>query len=116
MISNQNYINNLKNDAEKTQEPLSVENTLWSNTVLTSGTAYGAIIYTGSETRSVMNTSKPHNKVGLLDIEINNLTKILFVAVVILSLVMVALKGFHGPWYRYLFRFILLFSYIIPIR
>lgn len=28
---------------------------------------------------------------------------------------MVALKGFHGPWYRYLFRFILLFSYIIPI-
>lgn len=36
-------------------------------------------------------------------------------AVVLLSLVMVALKGFHGPWYRYLFRFILLFSYIIPI-
>jgi phospholipid-translocating ATPase len=29
---------------------------------------------------------------------------------------MVALKGFHGPWYNYLFRFILLFSYIIPIR
>ena len=34
---------------------------------------------------------------------------------VALSLVMVALKGFHGPWYRYLFRFILLFSYIIQI-
>ena len=52
-----------KNDADKTQEPLSVENTLWSNTVLASGTAYGAIIYTGSETRSVINTSKPQNKV-----------------------------------------------------
>lgn len=39
----------------------------------------------------------------------------LFIAVVLLSLTMVALKGFHGPWYRYLFRFILLFSYIIPI-
>lgn len=62
-----------------------------------------------------MNTSKPQNKVGLLDKEINNLTKLLFTAVVVLSLVMVALKGFHGPWYRYLFRFILLFSYIIPI-
>ena len=62
-----------------------------------------------------MNTSKPQNKVGLLDTEINNLTKLLFTAVVVLSLVMVALKGFHGPWYRYLFRFILLFSYIIPI-
>ena len=63
----------------------------------------------------MMNTSKPQNKVGLLDKEINNLTKLLFTAVVVLSLVMVALKGFHGPWYRYLFRFILLFSYIIPI-
>jgi phospholipid-translocating ATPase len=50
-----------------------------------------------------------------LDIEINNITKLLFIAVIFLSLVMVALKGFHGPWYRYLFRFILLFSYIIPI-
>ncbi|CAF0881197.1 unnamed protein product [Brachionus calyciflorus] len=105
----------IRNDAEKTQEPLSIENTLWSNTVLASGTAYGAIIYTGRETRSVMNTSKPSNKIGLLDKEINNLTKLLFTAVVLLSLVMVALKGFHGPWYRYLFRFILLFSYIIPI-
>lgn len=25
------------------------------------------------------------------------------------------LKGFSGPWYRYMFRFVLLFSYIIPI-
>ena len=24
-------------------------------------------------------------------------------------------QGWGGPWYRYLFRFILLFSYIIPI-
>jgi phospholipid-translocating ATPase len=105
----------IREGIEKTQEPLSVENTLWSNTVLASGTAYGAIIYTGRETRSVMNTSLPENKIGLLDKEINNLTKLLFTAVVILSLIMVALKGFHGPWYRYLFRFILLFSYIIPI-
>lgn len=28
---------------------------------------------------------------------------------------MMCLKGFNGPWYRYMFRFILLFSYIIPI-
>lgn len=43
------------------------------------------------------------------------MTKLLFIAVIVLSIVMVALKGFQGPWYRYLFRFILLFSYIIPI-
>jgi len=28
---------------------------------------------------------------------------------------MMCLKGFNGPWYRYMFRFVLLFSYIIPI-
>ena len=128
-----------KNVEERSKEPLNVENTLWSNTVLASGTAYGAIIYTGRETRSVMNTSQPQNKVsstfhfisiqlinkyrlkfslfkfGLLDKEINNLTKLLFLSVVLLSAMMVALKGFTHLWFSYLFRFILLFSYIIPI-
>jgi phospholipid-translocating ATPase len=106
----------IKNDENKTQEALSIENTLWSNTVLANGTAIGCVVYTGKETRSVMNTSQPTQKLGLLDKDLNNLTKVLFVAVVVLSIVMVALKGFHGPWYNYLFRFILLFSYIIPIR
>lgn len=32
-----------------------------------------------------------------------------------LALVLMCLKGFSGPWYRYMFRFVLLFSYIIPI-
>ncbi|XP_055382006.1 probable phospholipid-transporting ATPase IIA isoform X2 [Condylostylus longicornis] len=94
---------------------LNVENTLWANTVVAAGTATGIIIYTGRETRSVMNNSSPRSKVGLLDMEINGLTKVLFCAVLGLSLVMIILKGFGGPWYRYLFRFILLFSYIIPI-
>ncbi|XP_012936830.1 probable phospholipid-transporting ATPase IIB isoform X3 [Aplysia californica] len=97
------------------EDSLSIENTLWANTVVASGTALGVVIYTGSETRSVMNTSQPKSKIGLLDLEINTLTKLLFFAVLVLSLVMVTLKGFGGPWYRYFFRFVLLFSYIIPI-
>ncbi|XP_064409595.1 probable phospholipid-transporting ATPase IIB isoform X2 [Latimeria chalumnae] len=96
-------------------ESLSIENTLWASTVVASGTVIGVVIYTGKETRSVMNTSNPKNKVGLLDLELNRLTKALFLALVVLSVVMVALQGFVGPWYRYLFRFLLLFSYIIPI-
>nr|XP_053768301.1 probable phospholipid-transporting ATPase IIB isoform X4 [Desmodus rotundus] len=96
-------------------ESLSIENTLWASTVVASGTVVGVVIYTGRETRSVMNTSNPKNKVGLLDIELNQLTKALFLALVALSVVMVALQGFAGPWYRNLFRFLLLFSYIIPI-
>ncbi|XP_064017317.1 probable phospholipid-transporting ATPase IIB isoform X3 [Pogoniulus pusillus] len=96
-------------------ESLSIENTLWASTVVASGTVIGVVIYTGKETRSVMNTSNPKNKVGLLDLELNQLTKALFLALVALSVVMVTLQGFVGPWYRNLFRFLLLFSYIIPI-
>ncbi|XP_010603862.1 probable phospholipid-transporting ATPase IIB isoform X5 [Fukomys damarensis] len=96
-------------------ESLSIENTLWASTVVASGTVIGVVIYTGKETRSVMNTSNPKNKVGLLDLELNQLTKALFLALVVLSVVMVTLQGFAGPWYRNLFRFLLLFSYIIPI-
>ncbi|PNF40229.1 putative phospholipid-transporting ATPase IIB [Cryptotermes secundus] len=62
-----------------------------------------------------MNNSQPRSKVGLLDMEINQLTKVLFGAVLGLAMVMMCLKGFSGPWYRYMFRFVLLFSYIIPI-
>ncbi|XP_028819924.1 putative phospholipid-transporting ATPase IIB isoform X3 [Denticeps clupeoides] len=96
-------------------ESLSIENTLWASTVVASGTVIGVVIYTGKETRSVLNTSNAKNKVGLLDLELNRLTKALFVAQVVLSVVMVALQGFLGPWFRNLFRFVVLFSYIIPI-
>ena len=60
-------------------EALNVENTLWMNTVLASGTAIGFVIYTGKDTRAVMNTSHPETKVGLLDQEINRLSKVDFV-------------------------------------
>ncbi|KAI1787404.1 aminophospholipid-transporting P-type ATPase [Ganoderma leucocontextum] len=98
-----------------TVEPLSAENMLWSNTVLAAGSAVGFVIYTGSETRAVMNTSHPETKVGLLDVEINRLAKILCAVTFVLSFVLVALNGFRGLWYIYLFRFLIIFSSIIPI-
>ncbi|XP_066990965.1 probable phospholipid-transporting ATPase IIB isoform X5 [Anabrus simplex] len=104
-----------RHDGYGSEDSLDVENTLWTNCVVASGSALGVVVYTGAETRSVMNNSQPRSKVGLLDMEINQLTKVLFCAVIGLALVMMCLKGFGGPWYRYMFRFILLFSYIIPI-
>ncbi|KAJ7072433.1 hypothetical protein C8F01DRAFT_1103988, partial [Mycena amicta] len=95
--------------------PLTAENMLWSNTVLAAGSAVGLVVYTGSETRAVMNTSHPETKVGLLDIEINNLAKILCTVTFVLSVVLVALNGFRGPAYIYIVRFLILFSSIIPI-
>uniref|UniRef100_A0A8C7QIS8 Phospholipid-transporting ATPase n=1 Tax=Oncorhynchus mykiss TaxID=8022 RepID=A0A8C7QIS8_ONCMY len=96
-------------------ESLSIENTLWASTVIASGTVVGVVIYTGKELRSVMNTSDPRHKVGLFDLEVNCLTKILFGALVVVSLVMVALQHFAGRWYLQIFRFLLLFSNIVPI-
>ena len=57
-------------------ESLSVENTIWANTVVASGRIIGLVGYTGRETRSVMNTSAPSTKVGLIDDEINMLSKV----------------------------------------
>lgn len=98
-------------------ESLNVENTLWASTVVASGSALGLVIYTGCETRAVMNASQqPLSKIGLLDSEINNLSKALFVLAFVLSLVLVALRGFTGVWWTYLLRFLIMFSSIIPIR
>ncbi len=96
-------------------ESLSLENTLWANTVIASGTVIGCVVYTGSETRAVMNQNPPNTKVGLIDAELNTLSKILFGITMVLAGVITILKGFQGLWYIYLFRFVLLFSSIIPI-
>ncbi|CAG8478474.1 10938_t:CDS:2 [Racocetra persica] len=72
-----NFLRQIPNNVTPQTEPLNVENTLWMNTVLASGTAIGFVIYTGKDTRAVMNTSHPETKTGLLDLEINNLSKVI---------------------------------------
>ena len=97
------------------EEALDIENTMWANTVAASETSLGIIIYSGTECRANMNNSTPNWKFGLIDQEVNNLTKVLFVATMVLSFILVALKGFDGEWWVYWARFIILFSYLIPI-
>lgn len=104
-----------RTDSIRAEDPLTVENTMWSQTIVASGTAIGLVIYTGPETRAVMNSAQPRSKIGLVDLEINNITKLLVVSVVVLSLIMMGLKGFGGTWYKFLWRFFLLFAYIIPL-
>ena len=60
--------------------------------VLSTGTAVGVVIYTGADTRSVMNTSKPRIKVGIVDLEINFLTKLLGIFLVFLVLLLIILQ------------------------
>jgi phospholipid-translocating ATPase len=72
-----------------------LENTLWSNTVLAStGYILGMIVYTGRETRSMMNAREANTKVGKLDMELNRLSKFLFFFMICVSMLVVALDNF----------------------
>lgn len=97
--------------------PLNVDQTLWANTVLASGTAIGIVVYTGVETRQLLNTTMSGVKTGLLELEINSLSKILCVTVFLLSVALVLAHGFplKSTWYIDILRFLILFSTIIPV-
>lgn len=73
------------------------------------------VVYTGKETRSMMNERDAETKVGKLDLEVNRLSKFLFFFMICISLGVVALDEFRGVWIIKFFRFLLLLSYIIPI-
>ena len=97
-------------------EGLGLENTIWANTVLASpGYSLGMVIHTGIETRMAMNITAPRQKVGVLDYEVNWLSKILFVLMVAVSAAIIVVDGFYGDWYFKFFRVILLLCAIIPI-
>mmetsp|Transcript_15957 Transcript_15957/g.24716 ORF Transcript_15957/g.24716 Transcript_15957/m.24716 type:complete len:366 (-) Transcript_15957:1897-2994(-) len=103
-------------DTEEKRSPLSLENTMWQNTVLASqGHVFGLVLFTGRETRSNMSSKKPRSKVGSLDMEINLLAKILFFVMLVLSLLIIFMDGFQGTWYYKYFRCVLLLCSIIPI-
>ncbi|KAF7683962.1 putative phospholipid-transporting ATPase IIB [Astathelohania contejeani] len=94
---------------------LSLENMLWMNTILATGTIYGGVIYTGKDTRAVMNTAKPVNKLGLIDRELNRYSIILSSAAILLSMIFTVLRGISYNSVTTCIRFIVIFSAIIPI-
>lgn len=98
------------------RESLSLENTLWCNTVLSAGKILALVIFTGKETRSSMNSRDPRTKFGKLDMELNYLSKVLFGFMVIVSFFIMLLHGSNvNNWLILFFRYLLLLSSIIPI-
>ncbi|KAL2144278.1 hypothetical protein VTI28DRAFT_9266 [Corynascus sepedonium] len=107
-------------DGVKAAAPLSIDNTAWANTVIAShATTLAVIVYTGPQTRSALSTAPSRSKTGLLEYEINSLTKILCFLTLALSIILVALEGFSNTkgsiWYVKIMRFLVLFSTIVPI-
>ncbi|OAA66958.1 haloacid dehalogenase-like hydrolase [Niveomyces insectorum RCEF 264] len=110
-----------EHEPAKPTAPLSIDNTAWANTVIAShATTLAVIVYTGPQTRSALSTAPARSKTGLLEYEINSLTKILCALTLSLSIVLVALEGFERHtgefvWYVKIMRFLVLFSTIVPI-
>ncbi|OQO16528.1 hypothetical protein B0A51_18660 [Rachicladosporium sp. CCFEE 5018] len=100
---------------------LTIDNTAWANTVLASSTkVHAVVLYTGPQTRAALSTASSRSKIGLLELEINSLVKILCILTAALSLLLVALQRFENdeeerPWYVSVMRFLILFSTIVPI-
>ena len=99
---------------------LGIDNTIWANTVVaSSGSLLAVVVYTGPQTRQALSTSPSRSKVGLLELEINALTKWLCIFTVSLSFILVALAGFREiegrPWWASMLRFVILFSTIVPV-
>ncbi|EDU46363.1 MgtA Cation transport ATPase [Pyrenophora tritici-repentis] len=99
---------------------LGIDNTIWANTVVaSSGSLLAVVVYTGPQTRQALSTSPSRSKIGLLELEINALTKWLCIFTVSLSFILVALAGFREiegrPWWASMLRFVILFSTIVPV-
>jgi phospholipid-translocating ATPase len=76
----------------KKKETLSLENTLWMDTVLANSQIWGLIIYTGKETRMSMNSRNPRSKFGRTDMQINFLSKLLFALMLFMALLLIVLR------------------------
>jgi phospholipid-translocating ATPase len=106
--------------SEVKSAPLNIDNTIWANTVLaSSGNVLAVVVYTGPQTRQALSTSPSRSKTGLLELEINSLTKFLCIFTLSLSFILVALARFREidgrQWYVSMMRFLILFSTIVPV-
>ena len=108
---------NFYGDFDNCYEPLRFSNTIWANMRVVSGEVMGIVIYTGKETRISQNNKKPNSKHGKTDEDINKLSKILFVLLAFLTIILFLLAGQFksSNWYLFIIRTFILLSSVIPI-
>ncbi|KAG5491748.1 hypothetical protein JIQ42_01656 [Leishmania sp. Namibia] len=96
-------------------ESITMENAVWSSCVVAAGTLVAAVVYTGRETRSALNSTGPRNKIGLIEHELNLIAVLCFSLLLLLSFLLVAQQQFRGDFAVMFVRFFILLSAIIPI-
>eukprot|EP01053_Blabericola_migrator_P012304 Blabericola_migrator_1__12303@NODE_76_length_15181_cov_143_848948_g68_i0_p1_GENE_NODE_76_length_15181_cov_143_848948_g68_i0NODE_76_length_15181_cov_143_848948_g68_i0_p1_ORF_typecomplete_len1255_score242_95PhoLip_ATPase_C/PF16212_5/1_4e03PhoLip_ATPase_C/PF16212_5/5_4e54Hydrolase/PF00702_26/4_8e37E1E2_ATPase/PF00122_20/1_4e23E1E2_ATPase/PF00122_20/8e03E1E2_ATPase/PF00122_20/1_3e04Cation_ATPase/PF13246_6/1_9e15Cation_ATPase/PF13246_6/1_7e02PhoLip_ATPase_N/PF16209_5/5_5e15PhoLip_ATPase_N/PF16209_5/6 len=97
------------------RESLNLENTLWTNSVVTSGPILVLALFTGKETRAAMHATKSRTKMGRFDLEVNRVSKFLCAVLLIFSFFLASAKPLSSITTIYFIRFVLLLSSIIPI-
>lgn len=96
-------------------QPLGLQHTLWSSTVLCSANAVAMVVFVGKETRIRMNIKESKLKTGRLDEELDWMTKWLFGFMFLISIVLYFLAGGNGNIFVEVLKYTLLISSIIPI-
>lgn len=98
------------------REKLTLENSMWATTVLTNGNIVGLVAYVGRETRISMGGSSARTKFGILDEEINLMSKVLFLLMVLLTILYLLMQQPPLAYVPIQFmRMLILLSSIIPI-
>lgn len=95
--------------------PLSVENTMWMNTILATGQVLGMVIYTGGENRAILNTAKPKMKLGIFEAELNKYAMFLGAMSATTSIFFTIIRGLTPRVDVPFVRFLVIFSSVIPI-
>ncbi|KAM0671372.1 P-type ATPase [Ordospora colligata] len=95
--------------------PLGYENVIWMSTVVATCSVLGCVIYTGKDARAILNTSRPRNKIGIIELELNGYMKVLGVGCVILAAIYTYICGIGSRPDIVFIRFLVLFSSVIPI-
>lgn len=72
-------------------------------------------MYTGPDTKLMMSMEKSDPKRCLVDEELNYLSKLLFILLVLGAGVLIIIKGLDTGWVVQFFRYILLLCSIIPL-
>lgn len=96
-------------------ESISLDNTMWSSTVLAAGHIKAMVIYVGQETRSVLNSRKPRSKVSKMDQKLNWIGKALFLLMVIAAISLVIFSGRMDNFFLKTMRYLVLLTSILPI-
>lgn len=114
------YLNEEDENGEMKQDPILLENTIWSGCSISNNNIIGLIIAVGKETRLEKN-SKTSTKIKstLLDLKVNNFSIVMFTMMITVSILNAIFQGTISFGFKSFIvstvRFTILLSFLIPI-